>query len=60
VLQPIPPAAECKVNRAVFFFRDFNSKRLAMPLALFDHLLRNEVMMDVNRASAHNSILFNS
>jgi hypothetical protein len=45
------------VNRPVFLLEDLDPERPAVLPGFFDHLLRNEVMMDVDRASAHNPIL---
>ena len=47
------------MNRAVFFLQNFNPKDSPMSLSFFDHLLWNEVMVDINRAVSHASFLFN-
>src|ERR1051325_11148071 len=51
--------AERKVNRSVFFLRDFNPKPFAVSPAFLDQLLWDEVMMNINRASPHNLLLSN-
>jgi hypothetical protein len=41
------------VNRSVFFLQNFNTQRSPVSLSFFDHLVWNEVMVDINRAVNH-------
>src|SRR5262249_22033247 len=51
--QPVLPAAEREVNRAVFFLRDFNTQRSPTSFGFFNHLFWDKVMMNIDRAVAH-------
>jgi hypothetical protein len=48
---------EGEVNRSVFFFRQLDAKRFAVPFGFSDHPLRNEVMMNIDGATFHSFLL---